>query len=322
MKRLLQPEAALGCGGRFGAGEGGAASAGLNAVAASVLGLVEGGVGGVEEFFRVGSGAACGDAEAQGYVKAGSSGHDAAVRDAIADAFRQFPDFGRAAIRGDDKELFSAIAADRVVGTHHSGDFAGDDAQDDVAGGVAATVIHFLEIVHVGHDHAHGLAMALGAQQFAVENFQNHFVIPQASQAIVRSFATQGFLGADQAGLSDEKARARTDERKKNHAGRQAQTLPRDAQRHDQHQQRVKQVKHFAVDFFFGPRRALLVSGDRLFGSSPRSGQDQRNDQHHTPENVEPGASLESAAGAVEVESVDTAGQGEEKSKPPEKLPG
>src|SRR5258708_20091402 len=85
--------------------------AGLDAVASGILGLIERGVGRLQQFFRVRSGVPGSNPQAETHIHAGASRDDAAICDTAADAFSQFPCFGGAAAENHDPQLFPAVAA-------------------------------------------------------------------------------------------------------------------------------------------------------------------------------------------------------------------
>ncbi len=273
----------------------------------------------MQEFFGVGGRPAGGDAQAERDLDASASDHDVAAGDVEPHALRQFPSFGGAAAGGDDEEFFSAAPADRVVRTDHGGDAGGDDAQDGVPGGVAASVVDGLEVVDVDHDEAHGELVALGAQQFTLENVEDGFAVPQAGQRVARGFAAQRVLGHKQTLPGHELARAGADEGKKHDQGGEPQALARDAQRHEEHEQRIEKIKDLGVDVLLPPRR---LGGD--FGGLslfPGHGDHRGAYQQRAPQEIEPGAGAQAASGAVIEKCVDASGEAEKDAHAPEQSP-
>src|SRR4029077_12983594 len=164
----------------------GATQAGLDAISAGGFGAVEGGVGAAQSFFEIGRVFSRRDSQAQRDLDGCASRHDAAAGDVRAHALSQFPGFSQSAAGSNDQEFLAAVATDRVIGPDHRGNAAGDDAQDGVAGGVPTAVIYLLEVVDIDHDYADRLMITLGAEQFALQNFQDRLVIPQAGDAVTR----------------------------------------------------------------------------------------------------------------------------------------
>src|SRR5436309_11429081 len=87
---VLHPEIALGGWACILVSASGAAQTGLHPVAAGVLGLVHGRVGGMQDFLALSCGISGGDAEAQADVYARSAYHDAASGDVAAHALGEF----------------------------------------------------------------------------------------------------------------------------------------------------------------------------------------------------------------------------------------
>ena len=135
---------------------------------------------------------------------------------------------------------------------------------------MAAAVVDRLEVVHVGHDEADLLALAFGAKQFALQNVEDGFAVPQAGERVARGFAAEGILRLHQPMLRHQQTRAGAHEGEEYDCGRQHQVLARDLQRHRQHDQRVEQVKQLGVNLLlrFGRvqrsmGRLSLLPGER-----------------------------------------------------------
>src|SRR5205807_3069685 len=92
-----------------------------------------------------------------------------------------------------------------------------------------------------------------------------------------------------------------------------SQALASDPQRHEQDQKRVKEMEDLGGNslFTFGSFDREI----RRLGLLPCGGERKRNQQHRTPEQVEPLSGLEAAAGAVVVHGIDAAGEEQKHSK-------
>src|ERR1700704_574025 len=68
--------------------------AGLDAIASGILGLIERGVGHLQQFLRVRGGVPGSNPQAEAHTHRGASGDHAAICDTATDALSQFPGFG------------------------------------------------------------------------------------------------------------------------------------------------------------------------------------------------------------------------------------
>src|SRR5579862_3664052 len=313
----LEPEVA-GAGNGILEGAGSAAHGGLDAIAAGMLGLIQGSVGGVQQFLHIDGGVGNGDTEAQADLHTGAADDDVASGDVAAHAFGEVPGVGEFAAGSYDEKLFAAAASHGIVRTDNGRDAAGDDAKNRVAGGVAAAVVDGLEVIHVDHDQADGLMIALGAEQVALQDRHDGFAVPQAGQAVAGSLAAERFLGQHQAVLRHQQARAGAQERQQHDHRRQSQPLTRNTQRHEQHQQRVEQIEQFGEDPALAAGR--LQHGVGRLGLLPRNHNDNGNDQHTTPQQIKPCAGVQAASRAVIVQSVYRSGEKQKNSHAPKQV--
>lgn len=196
------------CGGRLAAFD----VAGLDAVAAVVFGAVESFVGGAEDEVGIGAGAETGVAEA------GRDGEDQVADDdrfsgnLPANVFGQRSEFVKRA-GGDQQELLSAVAADRVQGREGLFDPPGGGNEYGIADSVAVGVVDELEPIEIENDDTDRTTRGAGQFHAIGEELADVGAVFEAGESVVGGLLPELFAGVEEFVLQfdDAPASAETD---------------------------------------------------------------------------------------------------------------
>ena len=140
-----------------------------------------------------------GDAEAAGDLDGAGAGFDGGLGDGGAEIFGAFEAVGERAVGENDDELFTAVAAGKVVGAGVVGDALGDFLKDGVADEMAMAIVDGFEVIDVGHEDGDGEAFALGAEEFFAEGFEDGAAVEEAGEAVAGGL----FVECQVSGLGD-----------------------------------------------------------------------------------------------------------------------
>src|SRR5579863_8478546 len=142
-------------------------------ISARGLGLVEALVGELQELrgqSRLGALQQAGDTDADRYARMRpvrqrypKSGHR------VLDALRQSVRVEAGGGPRQDRELFSPVAGEDVLGTQRAPDLASDRSKHVVAGGVAMRVVYDFEVIDVDEKHSHLLPVPLRVGHLGIE---------------------------------------------------------------------------------------------------------------------------------------------------------
>jgi hypothetical protein len=173
-----------------------------DAVAAGGFGLVEGLVGTADHIFdiHIGQVHPC-DAKAGGYADGVSTIGEGFIRDSLLQLNEPREGIIDGKTRKDNEELFAAVAADEVVGTHIFEHSLSGIAQDGVAGEMAEGVVDLLEVVDVGEDNGEAGTVAAGAVHLALEDLEDSGAVPDTREGVVSGLLVQGFAGGNKLAL-------------------------------------------------------------------------------------------------------------------------
>ena len=171
----------------------------MDAIAAGSLGVVQGFVGSVDEFFDGGVVEEDRYSEAACDLKRTRDGQDGSIGDGDSKLFGAFECiFERAAGEGDD-EFFAAIPPGEIVGTGEFADTLSDALEDGVADEVAVGIVDKLEVIDICHEDGDGEVFALCADEFLAEHFEDGSAIPESGEAVSGGQFIEGEAG----GFSD-----------------------------------------------------------------------------------------------------------------------
>ena len=178
--------------------DGGGHGEGFDAVAAVLLGEVEGFVGGFDELLgrRVVEGLAGGDADADGQgdggVRDGGHGfgegfHHALGHDVCA---------GQVGFSEQDGELLTAVADDEVAGAMEpGGQRVGGVLEALVADEVAVGVVEELEVIAIRDEQGEGAAGAMGAAPLMLEAHVEAAAVGDAGEAVLHGELLEAVAG-------------------------------------------------------------------------------------------------------------------------------
>jgi len=93
----------------------------------------------------------------------------------------------------NDREFFTAIPADKILGSYAGAEGMSDLFENGVSGGVAELVVQFLEVIDIDHQDGEGSVASIGACEFALEGNLEKVTIEQACKAIANGLVLQFF---------------------------------------------------------------------------------------------------------------------------------
>lgn len=165
------------------------------AVASRSFGLVEGGVGGFEEFFGGvalvgvdGAAKACGD-----LAWLSGLGDVADVGDVLAGLFGELDGVLGVEAGEDEGELFSSVAGGEVVWADGFSERVGDEFEDVVSAVVPFFFVELSEVVDVDHDGSQALSSLVGEGDLTTEELLHGAVVGDSGEGVGGGEAFGGF---------------------------------------------------------------------------------------------------------------------------------